>query len=255
MVDHKDQFKEIVDLTGRCLEQLREEGVGDIFGDVQLAGKGIGEGEMRAAGTNQGKGDAGNRPGRAPASPPAESIVESLGELRGEVARCHRCGLGEARGRTVFGEGSPRARVIFVGEAPGAEEDRTGLPFVGRAGRLLTKMLEAIGLNREDVYITNVLKCRPPGNRDPRPREVDSCEPYLLRQLELIRPVAICTLGRHAVQTLLKTSQGINKMRGKLYDYHGVTIIPTFHPAYLLRNPPDKRKAWEDLKKLKSLLD
>lgn len=145
--------------------------------------------------------------------------------------------------------------MIFIGEAPGAEEDRQGLPFVGRAGQLLTKMLACVGFGRGDVYITNVLKCRPPGNRDPQPQEVACCEPYLLEQLALLKPRLICALGRHAAQTLLKTDTGINKLRGRLHDYHGISLLPTFHPAYLLRNPADKNKAWEDLKRIRLLVD
>jgi DNA polymerase len=145
--------------------------------------------------------------------------------------------------------------LILIGEAPGAEEDRQGVPFVGRAGQLLTKMLAYIGLKKEDVYITNVLKCRPPNNRDPLPTEVACCEPYLLEQLGVVKPRLICALGRHAAQTLLKTDRGINSLRGRFYDYHGINILPTFHPAYLLRNPADKVKVKQDLDKVKAFLD
>lgn len=184
-----------------------------------------------------------------------EEIAGALKKIDRAVEKCAKCGLAKTRTRTVFGTGSTHPPVLFIGEAPGAEEDRQGLPFVGRAGQLLTKMLEAIGFRREDVYITNVLKCRPPGNRDPQPGEVDCCEPYLLEQLALLKPRLICALGRHAAQTLLKTDIGINKLRGSFHDYHGIKILPTFHPAYLLRNPPDKRKSWEDLKKVRAFVD
>lgn len=142
-----------------------------------------------------------------------------------------------------------------MGEAPGADEDRQGEPFVGRAGQLLNAMLAALGLKREEVYIANVLKCRPPNNRDPRPAEVAHCEPYLVRQIELIKPSIIVTLGRHAAHSLLKTDKALGKLRGIKYDYHGIPLITTYHPAYLLRTPQDKRKAWDDLKLAKSIVE
>ena len=185
----------------------------------------------------------------------ARDNTQELQQLREKVIRCTKCDeLVQNRHSVVFGSGSPHAKLVFVGEAPGAEEDRQGLPFVGPAGQLLTKMIEAIGLKREEVFIANVLKCRPPGNRTPKPEEIKNCEPYLVKQLGLIQPNLICALGTFAAQTLLKTATPISSLRGKIHDYHGIPVLCTFHPAYLLRNPSEKRKSWEDLKKLRSLL-
>ncbi len=168
--------------------------------------------------------------------------------LKSAVSGCVACGLSRARTHTVFGVGDERAEWLFVGEAPGGEEDARGEPFVGQAGRLLDSMLAAMGMRRgENVYIANVLKCRPPGNRNPEPYEVAQCSPHLVRQIELIRPRLIVALGRAAAQLLLDTEASIASLRGKLYRYQGVTTIVTYHPAYLLRNLPDKSKAWEDL--------
>ncbi len=168
-------------------------------------------------------------------------------ELERTVATCVQCGLHATRTQAVFGVGDRAASWMFVGEAPGADEDRQGEPFVGRAGQLLNAMLFAIGLKREEVYIANVLKCRPPGNRDPQPEEVAHCEPFLIRQIELIRPRLIVALGRHAAHSLLKTELPLSKLRGQRLSYHEIPLIATYHPAYLLRNLSDKRKAWEDL--------
>jgi DNA polymerase len=169
-------------------------------------------------------------------------------ELKAAVKACEACGLRKACTQTVFGVGDEQADWLLVGEAPGAEEDARGEPFVGQAGRLLDNMLAAIGLARgENVYICNVLKCRPPGNRNPEPFEVAQCSPHLLRQLELIKPKLILAMGRFAVQTLLGTEASIASLRGRLHRYQGVPLIVTYHPAYLLRNLPDKAKAWEDL--------
>jgi len=167
--------------------------------------------------------------------------------LEQAVRACTKCALHTTRTQTVFGVGSRSARWMFIGEAPGADEDRQGEPFVGRAGQLLNAMLFAIGLKREEVFIANVLKCRPPGNRDPQPEEVAQCEPYLIRQIELIQPRLIVALGRHAAHSLLKTEMPLSKLRGQRLSYHGTPLIVTYHPAYLLRTPTDKRKVWEDL--------
>ena len=168
--------------------------------------------------------------------------------LKSAVATCEACGLCRTRTNTVFGVGDERAEWMIVGEAPGAEEDARGEPFVGQAGRLLDSMLAAVALRRgENVYIANVLKCRPPGNRNPEPFEVAQCSPHLVRQIELIRPKVILAMGRAAAQLLLNTEASIASLRGKLFRYQGVTTIVTYHPAYLLRNLPDKSKAWEDL--------
>ncbi len=174
--------------------------------------------------------------------------------LEAAVRACTRCELHKTRTQTVFGVGDRHAAWMFVGEAPGADEDAQGEPFVGRAGRLLNLMLQAIGLAREAVYICNVLKCRPPGNRDPRPEEVERCEPYLLRQIELVRPRLIVALGRHAAHSLLKTELPLSRLRGQRLSYHGTPLVVTYHPAYLLRNPADKRKAWEDLKRARRIV-
>jgi uracil-DNA glycosylase len=184
------------------------------------------------------------------------SNAEQLAALdRDEVSVCTQCKLHCDRNKTVFGVGSPNANVVFVGEAPGRDEDMQGEPFVGMAGQLLTKILSAIGFEREDVYICNVLKCRPPKNRDPQPDEVAQCEPYLLRQLEILQPKVICALGRIAAQTLLQTSQSLTRMRGRVHDYHGIPMMVTYHPAALLRNPNWKRPAWEDVQQLRALHD
>jgi uracil-DNA glycosylase len=178
-----------------------------------------------------------------------EAGEETLGwlELRDRVAACTRCALSKTRTQTVFGVGDQHADWLIVGEAPGAEEDRRGEPFVGRAGQLLNSMLRAIGLEREQVYIANVLKCRPPGNRNPEPEEVARCEPYLKRQVALVRPKLIVAMGRFAVQSLLKTTASIASLRGRVHEYEGVPVVVTYHPAYLLRSLPDKAKAWTDL--------
>jgi DNA polymerase len=149
----------------------------------------------------------------------------------------------------VFGVGNPSAELMFVGEAPGADEDVQGVPFVGRAGQLLTKMIEAMGFTRDEVYIANVIKCRPPGNRNPEPDEIATCEPFLLRQIAAIQPKVVVALGAFAAKTLLKTDEPISRLRGRLYDYRGAKLMPTFHPSFLLRSPGNKREAWEDLKK------
>lgn len=178
----------------------------------------------------------------------AADRLPALEIVRGEVAACTRCSeLAETRTQTVFGVGNPQARLCFLGEAPGADEDRQGEPFVGRAGQLLTKIIEACTLRREDVYILNVLKCRPPGNRNPLPEEASNCRGFLDRQLAIIRPEYICCLGAVAAQNLLDSEQSIGKMRGRLHDYRGIKVLCTYHPAYLLRNPEAKKDVWQDM--------
>lgn len=185
-----------------------------------------------------------------------EEKAAQLAELDAkQVSVCTKCPLSKSRNHTVFGVGHPDADVVFVGEAPGRDEDLQGEPFVGRAGQLLNKILAAVGFQREDVYIANILKCRPPENRNPAPDEVMHCEPYLIRQLEIIQPKVICALGRVAATTLLKNSMSLTKMRTQVHDYHGIPLIPTYHPAALLRNPNWKRPAWEDVQKLRALYD
>ena len=186
----------------------------------------------------------------------AQATDDGLSGIRADIGadcrRCKLCTLG--RSQIVFGVGNPKARLMFVGEAPGEEEDKRGEPFVGRAGQLLTKIIEAIGLARDQVYIANVIKCRPPGNRNPEPDEVEQCEPFLFRQIDAIQPRVIVSLGKFAAQSLLKTMDPITRLRGRQFDYRGAALIPTFHPAYLLRNPSAKREVWEDMKKVRAIL-
>ena len=193
---------------------------------------------------------------RAPFIFVARSAVDALAAIKTEIGPdCSRCKL-HRQGRTqvVFGVGNPDADLMFVGEAPGADEDIQGIPFVGRAGQLLTKMIEAINLTRDQVYIANVIKCRPPGNRNPEPDEIAQCEPFLFQQIEAIRPKVIVALGSFAAKTLLKSDESISRLRGRVYDFRGASLIPTFHPSFLLRSPDRKRDAWEDLKRARALL-
>ncbi|NQT81876.1 uracil-DNA glycosylase [bacterium] len=176
--------------------------------------------------------------------------VRTLRELEEIMRDCHKCPLGAGRINLVFGEGSERADIVFIGEAPGAEEDKQGRPFVGRAGQLLTNMIKKMGYTREDVYIGNILKCRPPGNRDPLPEEMEQCFPYLAKQLEIIKPKVIVTLGKHASHALLGLKTPITKLRGNLGNFRGIPVMPTFHTAYLLRNPNKKWDVWEDMQKV-----
>jgi uracil-DNA glycosylase family 4 len=186
-----------------------------------------------------------------------EAAPRLLTVLQEEIGpACNRCKLHTlGRKQVVFGVGNPNADLMFVGEAPGADEDEQGAPFVGRAGQLLTKIIEAIGLKREDVYIANVIKCRPPGNRNPEPDEVERCQPFLFRQIDAVKPKVIVALGKFAAQSLLQTTEPITRIRGRESAYRGATLIPTFHPAYLLRNPSSKREVWEDMKKVRAILD
>ncbi|SRR5579883_151894 len=179
----------------------------------------------------------------------------SLEVLESQIHDCQKCRLGPLRKKFVFGVGNPNAKLMIIGEAPGADEDEQGIPFVGRAGQLLTKMLKAIEFEREDVYIANILKSRPPNNRDPKPDEVETCEPYLWKQISLIKPKIILCLGRIAGTNLLKTNESLGKMRGQVFDLFGVNVVVTYHPAALLRNPDWKHGAWEDLKKVRRMYD
>jgi len=185
---------------------------------------------------------------------PAILPAEGLKALREDLGDCQRCKLAGGRKTIVFGQGSPQARLMFVGEAPGAEEDEQGLAFVGKAGQLLTRIIEAIGLRREDVFIANVIKCRPPGNRNPEPDEILSCQPFLERQIDVIRPLVLVGLGKFGAQWLLKTAEPISRIRGRLGQYRGISVMPTYHPAFLLRNPSAKKDVWEDMKVVKDLL-
>lgn len=188
---------------------------------------------------------AAETPGAAPET--LEAVREDLGE-------CTRCKLHGGRTNLVFGVGSPDADLVFVGEAPGRDEDRQGIPFVGRAGQLLTRIIAAIGLSRDEVYIANVIKCRPPNNRNPEPDEVATCEPFLFRQIDVIRPRVVVALGGFAIRTLLETDEAVSRLRGRVFDYRGAKLIPTFHPAFLLRSPERKRDVWEDMKRVRTLL-
>jgi len=179
----------------------------------------------------------------------------NLEEIRKDLGDCRRCKLWPSRNHIVFGSGNPRARLVFVGEGPGADEDMQGLPFVGKAGQLLTKIIESINLSREEVYICNVIKCRPPNNRFPEKDEIAACSPFLVRQLEIIKPKVICCLGAAAAQTLLNTKAPIGALRGRFRDYRGTQLMVTYHPAYLLRNPSAKREVWEDMKKIREALN
>lgn len=175
----------------------------------------------------------------------------SLAHIREVLGECTRCPLHQGRKKIVFGQGNPHARLMFIGEGPGEDEDKQGLAFVGKAGQLLTKIIAAIDLTRDDVYITNIVKCRPPRNRDPEENEISACLPFLEQQIRSIRPAIICALGAPASKTLLKTRDPISRLRGRFHDMNGIKVMPTYHPAYLLRNPSDKRLVWEDMKKIR----
>lgn len=184
---------------------------------------------------------------------PSEDTVEpsqTLEDLRQFIGDCHRCQLGDTRTTLVYGTGSQKADIVFVGEAPGRDEDIQGEPFVGKAGQLLTRIIGAMGLSRQDVYICNVIKCRPPQNRNPLPVEVNTCKPFLIRQIEIISPRIICALGSFAAQALLETDIRISMLRGQFHDFYGIPLMPTYHPSFLLRNPNRKADVWEDIQKI-----
>jgi len=183
------------------------------------------------------------------------SSTETLEEIWADIGDCTRCVLCEGRTNVVNTHGSRTARLMFVGEAPGADEDQQARPFVGRAGQLLTKIIEAMGCKREDVIIGNVNRCRPPANRQPTIEEAEICKPFLLREIAVVRPEVIVVMGNTAMKNLLDTREGITRVRGKFQDYHGIKVMPTFHPAYLLRDPSKKRETWEDMKKVREYLD
>jgi len=202
--------------------------------------------------------EAAGAPGDARPAPLSFSrtSAEALTAVRADIGDCTRCKLhGLGRTQIVFGVGNPDADLMFVGEAPGGDEDIQGIPFVGRAGQLLTDIIEkGLQIPRKDVYIANVIKCRPPGNRNPEPDEIAQCEPFLFRQIEIIQPKVIVSLGKFAAQTLLRTDAPISRIRGRMFEYRGAKLVPTFHPAYLLRNPASKREVWEDMKLVRRLL-
>lgn len=220
------------------------------FSEIGVAGVSRDPQWRTRSGDNPAEGECSTAPEIVPAD------IETLDDIKADIGpactRCKLCTLG--RSQVVFGVGNPKARLMFVGEAPGEDEDKKGEPFVGRAGQLLTKIIEAIGLTREQVYIANVIKCRPPSNRNPEPDEVAACEPYLFRQIDVIQPRVIVPLGKFAAQSLLRTMDPITRLRGRQFDYRGTVLIPTFHPAYLLRNPSAKREVWEDMKKVRAIL-
>jgi DNA polymerase len=190
-----------------------------------------------------------------PVAEPVADPAAALGIVRADLGDCTRCKLHQlGRTQIVFGVGNPRAELMFVGEAPGHDEDLQGIPFVGRAGQLLTKIIQAMGLERDAVYIANVIKCRPPGNRNPEPDEVATCEPFLFRQIDSIRPRVIVALGTFAARALLRTNDPISRLRGRPFAYRGVKLVPTYHPAFLLRSPQFKRETWEDMKMVMALL-
>jgi len=194
-------------------------------------------------------------PVAAPEVPSAVAHIpapDTLDAIRSDIGDCQRCKLAPTRTTIVFGSGNPNAEIIFVGEAPGYEEDQQGLPFVGEAGRLLTKIIESTGIKREDTYICNILKCRPPNNRNPEPDEVIACSPFLKRQIAAIRPKIVCCLGKFAAQTMLQSGAPISRLRGEFHDIDGIRVIATFHPAYLLRSPEKKREVWEDMKQIRA---
>ena len=186
---------------------------------------------------------------------PNTPSVETLEEIRRELGKCSRCKLHRTRRTLVFGEGNEKAKLMFVGEGPGYDEDVQGRPFVGKAGQLLTKIIQSINLQREEVYITNIIKCRPPQNRNPEPDEIECCKPFLLKQINAIQPQIICALGTFAAQSLLKTDTKISALRGRFYELEGIKVIPTYHPAYLLRNPDRKKEVWEDMKMISEWLN
>ena len=187
---------------------------------------------------------------------PGDDATAQLTAIRDDIGDCERCKLCTlGRTQVVFGVGNPHADLMFVGEAPGRDEDIQGIPFVGRAGQKLTQIIEAIGLQRDEVYIANVIKCRPPENRNPEPDEVEQCEPFLFRQIDTIKPKVIVALGTFAAKSLLRSHESISRLRGRVFDYRGAKLVPTFHPAFLLRNPSCRREVWEDMKKVRALLN
>ncbi|MCU0561281.1 MAG: uracil-DNA glycosylase [Desulfobacterales bacterium] len=220
------RFAQTIDESIRALRQLAAAGVGGVDCSAQVL-------EILSG--------WGRRPAPAP---------ESLEAIRAEIGDCRRCELCRSRTRIVFGQGRPDARLMFIGEGPGQEEDRAGEPFVGAAGQLLTRIIQAMNLTRAEVYIANVVKCRPPGNRLPEPAEIATCLPFLERQIAAVRPHLICLLGACAAQSLLGTGEPISRLRGRFFEVKGVRVMPTFHPAFLLRNPERKREVWEDMKLL-----
>lgn len=238
MESRREKTKSLVRDFRSYLRQLQDEGI-----------------EYVAAGKSEA--ETSEKKKTASGKPPASRSPTGLKKLEEEINGCRRCRLASTRIKAVPGEGGMSAGVMFIGEGPGANEDRLGRPFVGRAGELLDKILASIGLSRREVYITNIVKCRPPNNRDPHPDEVIACWPYLEKQIGLLKPRVIVALGSPAAKTLLETETGISKLRGIFHDYEGIPLLPTYHPAFLLRayTPENRRKVWEDMKKLRAFLD
>ncbi len=267
MSEQNDDIRSAIDKIERFLKQEHEL-YGDLFytsGDEQQPSKPSivlkQSTDQRAAEDPDLFGNAptsASKPGHHPEQPyPREPWVSAttLDDLNSQICSCIKCPLGKTRINFVFGVGNPNADIVVVGEAPGADEDAQGEPFVGRAGQLLNKILEAIQFKREDVYICNILKCRPPNNRDPLPEEIELCEPHLWKQLEIIKPRMILCLGRIAGQALLKTNDTLTSLRGKFHDYRGIKLMVTYHPAALLRNPNWKKPAWEDVQMFRKTYD
>ncbi len=243
-------IKEMIDDLKTYLEYLKELGISEL--PLSLNGNEILYHSGQAVHA-EGVRDSLPSYGRAEIARPE---VYGLEVIRSELGDCQRCKLHRTRRTIVFGEGNIKARLMLIGEGPGYDEDLQGRPFVGKAGQLLTKILQSIGVHREEVYIANIIKCRPPQNRNPEPDEIERCYPFLLRQIQVIRPHIICALGTFSAQTLLKTDVKITALRGKVYDFSGIQLFPTYHPAYLLRNPEKKRDVWEDMKQIaKALAD
>ncbi len=235
----EDPVQELRELVAGLSEWLRYQ--------RRLGWRGLPQ-QAAAAGEGEGRGAA-----KAPAAAPAAKIP-TLEEIRRELENCRRCKLYSGATRLVFGDGAPDARLMFIGEAPGAEEDRQGVPFVGEAGQLLNRMLANLGLRREEVYITNVVKSRPPHNRDPEPEEIAACFPFLEKQIRAIRPQVIVVLGRIAAQALLRTKEPISRLRGRWQKYGDIRVMPTFHPSYLLRFPKERHKTWADMQQVMEYL-
>lgn len=272
MSDMEAKMRELLYDFRRYFEQLKEEGVEWVITDHEPDEEQIGlrpsSPSGRAPSPSVSQQELFSSPGKEkkaiklekPAFSSDESAVspaENFRILVEKIKNCRRCGLASTRNRVVPGEGGNKKRILFIGEGPGAEEDRQGRPFVGRSGQLLDKILASISLSRDDIFITNIVKCRPPGNRDPGAEEVIACWPYLEEQIEILKPRVIVTLGSPAAKTLLDTSTGIGRLRGRFHDYHGVPLLPTYHPAYLLRTYTieNRKKVWEDMKILRGFLD
>jgi DNA polymerase len=246
MSGHREQLAEHLKFFG-------EMGVEGYRRDPAWAARAESKADLKVSTTNETASMADSRSADLQVGPDNFAQLAAIREDIGDCVRCKLCSLG--RKQIVFGVGNPNADLMFVGEAPGRDEDIQGIPFVGRAGQKLTQIIEAIGLKREDVYIANVIKCRPPENRNPEPDEVEQCEPFLFRQVDTIKPTVIVALGTFAAKSLLKSTDSISRLRGRVFDYRGAKLVPTFHPAFLLRNPSCRREVWEDMKKVRALLN